>query len=94
MDSEKKSTKISGWKVYDEDSIGGETVYVKPGHEIESIAIKIGEILGADYFGLDFIKTQDGYKVVDINCSPGLYYDFIQDLNIPIAELFFDMLPI
>lgn len=89
----KKSTKISGWKVYDEDSIGGETVYVKPDHEIESIAIKIGKILGADYFGLDFIKTRDGYKVVDINCSPGLYYDFIQDLNIPIAELFFDMLP-
>jgi len=89
----KKSNKVSGWKVYDEDSIGGESIYVKPSAAIEAIAIKIGEILGANYFGLDLIKTTEGYKVVDINCSPGIYYDFVQDLNLPIAELFFKMLP-
>ncbi len=88
----KKSSKISGWKIYDEKSLGGETVYVKPNEEIEAISIKIGEIVGANCFGLDFIKTTEGYKVVDINCSPGIYFDFIEKMNIPIAELFFKML--
>ncbi|MGH1335888.1 MAG: ATP-grasp domain-containing protein [Aureispira sp.] len=88
----KKSNKISGWKVYDKDSLGGQTIYVKPNAEIEAIAIKIGETLGGTCFGLDFIKTSEGYKVVDINCSPGIYYDFIKELNIPIAEIFFKML--
>ncbi len=89
----KNNSKISGWKVYDKDSLGGDTVFVKPSHEIEAIAIKIGKILGANFFGLDFISTHEGYKVVDINCSPGIYYDFIQELNIPVADLFFKMLP-
>ncbi len=88
----KKSSKISGWKVYDKDSVGGETIYIKPNAEIEAIALKIGELLGATVYGLDFIKTAEGYKVVDVNCSPGIYYDFIEKLNIPIAELFFKML--
>ena len=81
--------KVKGWKVYDKDSIGGDTIYVKPNPEIEAISLKIGEVLGANFYGLDFIKTAEGYKVVDINNGPGIYYDFIQDLNIPIAELFF-----
>ena len=88
----KKSSKISGWKVYDEESLGGETVYVKPDPEIEEISIKIGEILGGNCFGLDFIKTSEGYKVVDVNNSPGIYYDFIEELKLPISELFFKML--
>lgn len=45
--------------------------------------------MGGTCYGLDFIKTSEGYKVVDINCSPGIYYNFIQDLNIQIAEIFF-----
>jgi ribosomal protein S6--L-glutamate ligase len=88
----KKSSKLSGWKVYDEKSIGGETLYVKPDAEIEAIAINIGKILSGNYFGLDFIKTDEGYKVVDINCSPGMYYDFVQEMDLPIAEMFFKML--
>ena len=85
----KNMSKISGWKVYDANKTGGDVTYVKPNKEIERIALKIGEILGANFYGLDFIKTAEGYKVVDINCSPGIYYDLIQDLDIPIAELFF-----
>lgn len=91
---QKKDSKLSGWKIYDEKSIGGETIYVKPNAEIEAISLKIGKILGANFFGLDFIKTAEGYKVVDINCSPGMYYDFVEEYNLPIAELFFKMLPI
>jgi len=90
----KKSSKISGWKVYDREKTGGEITYVKPSEEIKKIALKIGEILGGNFYGLDFIKTSEGYKVVDINCHPGLYYELIEDLNVPIAELFFKMLPI
>ena len=87
----KKSSKIAGWKVYDEESLGGETIYVKPDPEIEGISIKIGEILSGNCFGLDFIKTNEGYKVVDVNNSPGIYYDFVEELGIPVAELFFRM---
>jgi glutathione synthase/RimK-type ligase-like ATP-grasp enzyme len=90
----KNTSKISGWKVYDENKTGGDVTYVKPNKEIETIALKIGEILGANFYGLDFIKTAEGYKVVDINCSPGIYYDLIQDLDIPIAELFFKSMKI
>lgn len=88
----KQSSKISGWKVYDEDSLGGEVNYVEPSAEITAISKKIGKLLGANYYGLDFIKTAEGYKVVDINCSPGIYWDFIQALKIPIADYFFEML--
>lgn len=88
----KQRSKISGWKVYDHDQTGGGADYVKPNEEIEAIALEIGRLLGANYFGLDFIKTHEGYKVVDINCYPGIYYEFIQDLKIPAAEYFFGML--
>ncbi|KPA12714.1 30S ribosomal protein S6 modification enzyme RimK [Candidatus Magnetomorum sp. HK-1] len=56
----KKSSKIADWKVYDRKRLGGETIYMKPNREIEAIALEIGDILGANYFGLDFIKTASG----------------------------------
>lgn len=89
----KQTSKISGWKVYDEGSVGGSADIVIPNQEITKITKKIGALLGANYFGLDFIKTAEGYKVVDINCSPGIYWDFIQTLKIPVADYFFQMLP-
>lgn len=89
----KQSSKLSGWKIYDKDKVGGAVDYIKPNAEIEAIALEIGKRMGANHFGLDFIKTESGYKVVDINCCPGIYYDFIEELNIPIAEYFFKMLP-
>ncbi len=92
MDFGKKIEKISGWKVYDRNKTGGKIDYVPLTPEIESVALKIGEILGANFYGLDFIKTAEGYKVVDINCHPGIYFDLIQELELPIAELFFKML--
>lgn len=85
----KEGSKISGWKVYDKEKTGGEAVYVKPSKEVEEIALKIGKILNANFFGLDLIKTFEGYKVVDINCHPGIYYDLIEELNLSLAELFF-----
>ena len=88
----KNHEKITGWKVYDRNRTGGKITYVKPNKEVEQVALKIGEILGASYYGLDFIKTVEGYKVVDINCHPGIYYDLIQELKLPIAEMFFKML--
>ncbi len=90
----KRHEKIAGWKVYDKHQTGGQADYVKPSPEIEAIAKKIGEVLGANYFGLDLIKTSEGYKVVDINCHPGVYFDMIEELKLPIAELFFKMLPL
>lgn len=90
----KNQEKISGWKVYDQKRTGGKATYVHPPKEVEEIALKISDHLGGNFFGLDFIKTAQGYKVVDINCHPGLYVDLIEERQVPIAELFFAMLPI
>jgi len=90
----KQDSLRTGWKIYDKDHKGGNTYYVAPDAEQIAIAKKIGKILQANCFGLDIIKTVEGYKVVDVNCSPGIYYDFIQDLKIDIATLFFKMLNI
>ncbi|BDS13436.1 ATP-grasp domain-containing protein [Aureispira anguillae] len=90
----KKSSKISGWKVYDRNKTGGEVDYVEVNKEIEAITLKIGEVLNANFYGLDLIKTAEGYKVVDINCHPGIYHDLIEELNLPIAELFFKGVPL
>jgi glutathione synthase/RimK-type ligase-like ATP-grasp enzyme len=88
----KKAEKIKDWKVYDKKRAGGKIEFVQLTPELEAVAIEVGELLGACFYGLDFIKTEEGYKIVDINCHPGIYYDLIEDLNIPISELFFDML--
>ncbi|MCP4438613.1 MAG: hypothetical protein GY810_06675 [Aureispira sp.] len=88
----KDSNLQAGWKIFDKDHKGGQTYYAKPNEEQIAIAKRIGELMGANCFGLDIIDTPEGYIVVDINCSPGIYYDFIQDLNIDIAQLFFKMI--
>ena len=31
-----------------------------------------------------FIKTAEGYKVVDINCNPGMYYDLIREHKVAV----------
>lgn len=90
----KQDTKISDWKVYDRKKSGGKINYVRLSPEIEAAAIKAGEVLGGNILGLDFIKTEEGYKIVDVNCHPGIYHDFIKDLDLPIAEIFFDMLEV
>jgi glutathione synthase/RimK-type ligase-like ATP-grasp enzyme len=90
----KQSSKISGWKVYDKDSVGGEADIVIPNEEIKAMTQKVGKVLQGNYFGLDFIKTNSGYKIVDINCSPGIYWRFVQTLKIPVAKYFFEMLAV
>ena len=90
----KKSEKVSGWKVFDRSKVGGKVNYVELSPEIEDMALRIGEILGGSFYGLDFIKTDEGYKVVDINCFPGIYHDFITELDLPIADIFLGMLEV
>lgn len=80
------------WKVYDKNNVGGKVSHVVPDAEQITIAKKIAEVMQGNYFGLDLIKTADGYRVVDINNSPGIYHDFIESLNIPFTERFFSML--
>lgn len=90
----KKMEKISDWKVYDRGKSGGKINYVELSPELKKISAIVGEILEGNIYGLDFIKTEEGYKIVDVNCHPGIYYEFIKELNIPIAEIFFKMLDV
>lgn len=88
----KKADKIADWKIYDRNQIGGGVDLVIPNDEQIKIAESVYKILKANFFGLDIIKSKDGYKVVDINYLPGLYYDFIQELKIDFPKIFFRML--
>ena len=84
----KESQLVSDWKVYDSEGIGGSVNYIPPPPEAIKIAKDVYACTGGNYFGLDLIKTSSGYRMVDINCSPGLYFDFIEDLKIDFAGLF------
>lgn len=90
----KKTEKILDWKVYDRKMSGGKINHVQLSAELEEISIKASQVLEANIVGLDFIKTEEGYKIVDVNCHPGIYYDFIEQLDLPIEEIFFQMLEI
>jgi glutathione synthase/RimK-type ligase-like ATP-grasp enzyme len=88
----KKPERIADWKPYDRNRVGGGVNLVIPDDEQKNIAKRVYEIMQPNFFGLDIIKTKEGYKVVDINCFPGLYYDFLHDLKIDFPKVFFSAL--
>jgi glutathione synthase/RimK-type ligase-like ATP-grasp enzyme len=70
----KESKKFAGWKVYDINTKGGDAYYVDPS-PVKIIAEKAAKILDQSIVGFDFIKTSEGYKIVDENNFPGFYPD-------------------
>jgi glutathione synthase/RimK-type ligase-like ATP-grasp enzyme len=72
----KKEKFVDGWKVFDDkkDQNNPKTVdYVDPGYGLKKIAEKASLALKADIVGFDFIKTNEGFKIVDENSKPGFY---------------------
>jgi len=88
----KRAEKIAGFKPYDRHRIGGGVDRVPVDAEHARIARSIYDILKPDFFGLDIIATPDGDRVVDINCFPGLYADFLTELDCHLPPRFFGML--
>ncbi len=53
-------------------STGGCAEFVELGEDIDQMALSAAEILGADICSVDFLKTKDGPKLVEINFTPGM----------------------
>ena len=64
-------------------SLGGDIVAFNPNKEMKDIAIKIANLLDADYVGVDFLETENGYLVNEIEDPVGsrMVYQ-ISDLDI------------
>ena len=57
-------------------STGGCAEFVELGEDIDQMALSAAEILGADICSVDFLKTKDGPKLVEINFTPGMIKGF------------------
>ncbi len=92
----KKIHKFSeGWKVFDDNKIQGNPAtvdYVNPPNELKKISIKAATIIEADIIGFDFIKTKQGYKIIDENTKPGLYENCFKEAGINIEDAFINVL--
>jgi ribosomal protein S6--L-glutamate ligase len=50
---------------------GGEaSAYTLP-EEFQQIAVRAAKVLGLNVAGVDMLKTKDGFKIVEVNSSPG-----------------------
>ncbi len=92
----KKITKfVDKWKVFDDKKVQGDpsTVdYVNPPAEIKKAAEKASRVMNADVIGFDFIKTKEGYKIVDENTKPGFYDHCFRKAKVPIEDAFVSLL--
>jgi ribosomal protein S6--L-glutamate ligase len=82
----KKKEKFAGWKVYDIKAKGGDAYYVDPA-PVRNLAEKAAKVLDESIVGFDFIKTKEGYKIVDENNFPGFYPEAFQDAGKNVSEL-------
>ncbi len=80
----------SEWKVYDpgkQDGKGAVSEYVSPSEEIISLSQRAQQAIGKDIIGFDFIRTSEGYKIVDENGRPGLYEHCLQQAGVDIVDV-------
>ena len=67
-------------------SLGGDIVSYEPEQEIANIAIKVAELLDADYIGVDFIKIDNKWCVNEIEDPVGARMLY-KTTNIDVIEL-------
>lgn len=87
----KKRSKFAGWKVYDIKAKGGDAYYADPS-PVKQFAEKAAGILDRSIVGFDFIKTKDGYKIVDENNFPGFYPEAFRVARKDPAEMIAEMI--
>ncbi|MDD3887866.1 MAG: hypothetical protein PHN19_03770 [Patescibacteria group bacterium] len=87
----KKEEKFAGWKVYDIKAKGGGAYYVDPA-PVREYAEKAAAILDKSICGFDFIKTADGYKIVDENNFPGFYPEAFKDAGVKATDLIVNLI--
>ena len=52
-------------------SLGGNVSVYEPSKEMEAAALKIANLLNADFIGVDFLLTKDGFKIIEIEDPVG-----------------------
>jgi ribosomal protein S6--L-glutamate ligase len=87
----KKKEKFAGWKVYDIKAKGGGAYYVDLA-PVKKIAEKAAKLLDRSIVGFDFIKTREGYKIVDENNFPGFYPDAFTAAKKNVSQLIYDLI--
>jgi glutathione synthase/RimK-type ligase-like ATP-grasp enzyme len=87
----KKKEKFAEWKVYDINAMGGGAFYVDPA-PVQKFAKKAAHILDKSIVGFDFIKTREGYRIVDENNFPGFYPKAFRDARKDPAKLITDLI--
>lgn len=87
----KKISKFADWKVYDIEKRGGDAYYVDPS-PVREMAEKAAALLDQSIVGFDFIKTKEGYILVDENNFPGFYPEAFQAAKADPAFLIADMI--
>ena len=65
-------------------SLGGEVTLFEPSQEMVESAIKVASLLKADFIGVDFLLTKEGYKIIEIEDPVGsrMVYKLKPELDI------------
>ncbi len=65
-------------------SLGGEVELFEPSQEMVESAIKVATLLKADFIGVDFLLTKDGYKIIELEDPVGsrMVYKLKPELDI------------
>ena len=65
-------------------SLGGEVELYEPSKEMVDAAIKVASLLKADFIGVDFLLTKDGFKIIELEDPVGsrMVYKLKPELDI------------
>lgn len=65
-------------------SLGGEVELFEPSQEMVDSAIKVATLLKADFIGVDFLLTKEGYKIIELEDPVGsrMVYKLKPELDI------------
>lgn len=65
-------------------SLGGEVELYNPSQEMVDAAVRIANLLKADFIGVDFLLTKEGYKIIEIEDPVGsrMVYKLKPELDI------------
>lgn len=65
-------------------SLGGEVELFEPSQEMVESAIKVASLLKADFIGVDFLLTKEGYKIIELEDPVGsrMVYKLKPELDI------------
>ncbi len=64
-------------------SLGGKVEYIAIDSETEQLCVSIVKCLGLDFAGVDLLFDADGYKICEVNSSPGFKgMESVNEMNI------------